>query len=503
MGAFDFLKKNEFAEISRLRNEVKELNQKLDELKQYEVIVDAVAEAEKIKAEAQLAVKLAEEEAKKLISDAQKAAEEITNDAKEIQQKATLTAETIINEAQKKAEEIAGDAYKAQQNAAEYEKTVKALKNVIDGYGDRYVVPTQSLLDDLAAEFGHLEAGQKLKEARESTRLMIQIGSAAKCDYAEINRRDTAIKFVLDAFNGKVDSILSNVKKDNYGTLSQKIKDAFQIVNSNGRAFRNAEITPQYMSSRLEELRWAVVAQALKWNEQEEQRRIKEQIREEEKAKREYEKALREAEKEEATLKKLIEKAQSEMQQASEAQRTKYEERLKEYEEKLKEAEERGQRALSMAQQTKSGNVYIISNIGSFGEDVYKIGMTRRLEPLDRVKELGDASVPFEFDVHAMIYSEDAPGLETFLHKKYLSAQVNKVNPRKEFFKLPITEIRSEIEKLGLETKWTMTAEAKQYRETLAIEREIMTDENKRLEWEKAQAVKDVSLFAIEKTGEE
>ena len=77
-----------------------------------------------------------------------------------------------------------------------------------------------------------------------------------------------------------------------------------------------------------------------------------------------------------------------------------------------KEAQEKKERALSMAQQTKRGHVYVISNIGSFGENVYKIGMTRRLEPTDRVKELGDASVPFQFDIHAMIYSDEAPTLE-------------------------------------------------------------------------------------------
>ncbi len=86
-----------------------------------------------------------------------------------------------------------------------------------------------------------------------------------------------------------------------------------------------------------------------------------------------------------------------------------------------------------MAQQTRSGHVYIISNIGSFGEDVYKIGMTRRLEPLDRVRELGDASVPFSFDVHAMIYSDDAPSLENHLHKVFNENRSIKLTHEKSF----------------------------------------------------------------------
>jgi hypothetical protein len=348
-------------------------------------------------------------------------------------------------------------------------------------------MPTQNLLDDLAEEFGFTEAGNNLKNAREQTKMMLKNGLAATCNYVETNRKETAIAFVTDAFNGKVDSILSKVKKDNYGTLLQKIKDAYQLVNHNGAAFRDAAITPQYLSARIEELKWAVIVQELKWKEQEEQREIRERIREEEKARREYEKAIREAAKEEETLKKLIEKAQKEVQQASDEQKAKYEERLREYQEKLAEAEAKNQRALSMAQQTKSGNVYIISNIGSFGEDVYKIGMTRRLEPLDRVKELGDASVPFEFDVHAMIYSENAPYLETSLHKIFLANQVNKMNPRKEFFRIPLSEIRKHIEKNGLETKWTITAEARQYRETLALEKSMQENEALRAEWEKSQ----------------
>lgn len=125
-----------------------------------------------------------------------------------------------------------------------------------------------------------------------------------------------------------------------------------------------------------------------------------------------------------------------------------------------------------MAQQTRAGHVYVISNIGSFGEHVYKIGMTRRLEPLDRVRELGDASVPFSFDVHAMIYSDDAPSLENHLHKVFNDRQVNKINARKEFFNVRIKDIKSTIEDMSISAHWTMFADAKEYRESLAIENE-------------------------------
>ena len=455
---------------------------------------NAIIEADELKAEAQKELEEASISANSIKVQANIDATTIKQNATNQLDNATKEAKIIIEQADKKAQEIAGDAYKAMQNATELEKTAKAMKNIIEGYGDRYLIPTFSLLDDLAEEFGHTEGGEKLKFAREKTRLMIKNGTSAKCDYVEANRRETAINFILDAFNGKVDSILSKVKKDNYGTLEQKIKDSYQVVNNNGKAFRNAVITQEYLNARIDELKWAVITQELKWDEQEEQRRIKEQIREEEKARREFEKAIKDAQKEEETLKKLIDKAQKEVAQASEEQKSKYEAKLQELEDKLKIAEDKNQRAISMAQQTKSGNVYVISNIGSFGENVYKIGMTRRLEPLDRVRELGDASVPFGFDVHTMIFSENAPGLERELHKKFLRLQMNKVNPRKEFFKVTLADIKTEIDSLNINAKWTMTAEARQYRETLAIEQAISNDKQKELEWEKHQLIESEVL---------
>ena len=124
-------------------------------------------------------------------------------------------------------------------------------------------------------------------------------------------------------------------------------------------------------------------------------------------------------------------------QRATEAERAKLEQKLLELSDRLRTAEEKNQRALSMAQQTKSGHVYIISNIGSFGEFIFKIGLTRRWDPFDRILELGGASVPFGFDVHAMILSDDAPALEHKLHEHFLLMQVNKVTIERSFSALP------------------------------------------------------------------
>lgn len=401
---------------------------------------------------------------------------------------ADVEAKRIIGEAEVKAKEIAGDAYDLKKRVDELRQMETALKNTINGYGDEWLKPTYSLLDELADEFSHTDAGAKLKDARASSARMVAAGTAATCDYVENNRRQTAIRFVVDAFNGKVDSILSKTKSDNFGKLEQQIRDAYNMVNLNGQAFRNARITPEYLYARLQELKWAVTVNELRAKELEEQRRLREQMREEAKAQREFERAQRQAQKEEAMLKKAMEKARVLLEKASDEQRAKYEAQLEELQQKLTEAEERNRKALSMAQQTRHGNVYVISNIGSFGENVYKVGMTRRLEPMDRVRELGDASVPFAFDVHAIIESDDAPALEHTLHQELAMMQMNKVNPRKEFFKVKLEDIRALVEKHGLTVRWTMAAEAAEYRETMAIEERMKSDPAAKASWQEFYA---------------
>jgi hypothetical protein len=141
-------------------------------------------------------------------------------------------------------------------------------------------------------------------------------------------------------------------------------------------------------------------------------------------------------------------------------------------EKKLEEAQANKERAIARAQMTRSGHVYVISNIGSFGEDVFKIGMTRRLDPMDRVRELGDASVPFQVDVHAVIYSEDAPNLENALHRTFHHRRINLVNYRREFFKATLDEIAEAVRNHHGDIEFTRLAEAKGYRQSLALIRE-------------------------------
>jgi hypothetical protein len=416
---------------------------------------------------------------------AQQRVKEIGEQADALLTQATRDAGRIVADAEKRAEQIGGGAYAALRDKQLLEQAAAAMRNVIEGYGDRYVIPTHSVLDDLAVEFCYDAAGVALKSAREQSRRIVEQGEAAACDYVEANRREIAIRFVIDAFNGRVDAILSRAKHDNYGTLEQEIRDAFSLVNLNGQAFRNARILPSYLDARLAELKWAVVVQELARKQREEQRYLKERLRDEEKARKEYEEKMRQAAKEEELKKRAVEEAEQRFATATSEQKAYYEQELQRLRQELADAT---QRALTIAQQTKKGHVYIISNVGSFGEGVYKIGQTRRPEPQDRVDELGGASVPFEFDIHALIESENAPALEHKLHKQLLALQLNKINSRKEFFRVSLTDIHREVEKLNqgedLTVKvWTEKAVATEYRDILDIENDPQKKEN----WVKRQ----------------
>ena len=435
----------------------------------------AISDAESLRQEAAQHLDRAKMQAIEDRVDAQKRANDIILQAEALLTQANREATRMYEQSEKNALEIAGDAHEALRNKEMLEHTIKAIQNVVDGYGDRYVVPTRSILDDLAADFGHIAAGDSLRIAREQSLQMVQLGVAAACDYVEADRKEKAIRFVLDAFNGRVDSILSKVKSDNHGTLLQEIRDASSLVNLNGQAFRNARVLPTYLESRLNELRWGVVAQELKRKEREEQRLLQEKIREEEKAQRDFERAQQEAAREETMLRKAIEQARADAEKSTADERGKFAQQVADLEKRLTEAEAKNQRALSMAQQTRSGNVYIISNIGSFGENILKIGMTRRLNPMDRVWELSSASVPFDFDVHAMISSDDAPTLERRLHERFSEFRINRVNARKEFFHIPLQHLRDYARDQGLEATFTLAAEASEYRESLALQSNNVT----------------------------
>ena len=318
---------------------------------------------------------------------------------------------------------------------------------------------------------------RELEALREKEKEMIRTGTAVVCDtewHVGGNRAagkemtKQTHKLMLRAFNGECDSALAKVRWDNILKMEERINKAFEIINKSAEV-NTSHIMGDYLDLKIKELRLAYELQEKIKQEKEEQRLIREQMRDEERAQREIEKAKEEAEKEEARYQKALDKAREELQQASGDKLIKLNDKISQLETQLKAAHELKERAISRAQITKSGHVYIISNIGSFGENIYKIGMTRRLEPTDRVRELGDASVPFSYDIHAIIYADNAPELENKIHKRFENNRLNLVNLRREFFSITLDDIEKWAQEDGVELRLTKVAEAREFRESMAI----------------------------------
>ena len=282
-------------------------------------------------------------------------------------------------------------------------------------------------------------------------------------------------KVMLRAFNGECAAAVSKVSWNNASKMEQRVEKAFADINKLG-AVMNMSISAAYLKENLNEIRLTHEHQEKKYREREEQRELRQQMREQEKTERELEKAKEEAGREEERNQEAPEKARDEADRATGQQLEKLTEQIASLERKVSEAHDRKEKAVARAQLTKSGFVYVLSNVGTFGEGIVKIGMTRRMEPMDRVKELSDASVPFQFDTHVMMFSNNAPDLEQALHVHFENRRVNLMNPRKEFYRdVGLDEVEELIRARGVTAQFVKLAEAREYRETQAI---LMAKEN-------------------------
>ncbi len=365
----------------------------------------------------------------------------------------------------------------------EYAETIaelETLTNQLDQLKDQAEIESFGLYETQY----DFEASEQYKERltliRDQQKQQIRSGQAAQCSIEwqvegsvskgkQMTKRQ--LKLMLRAFNGECDAAVAKVRYNNVTALKQRIERSFDAINKLGETNR-CEISRRYLALKQNELNLAHEYQEKRQAEKEEQRQIREQMREEEKVRREIEKAKQDAEKEEMRYDEALNKAREELEVAGDEKKDKLERQIQELQKRLEEAHTNKERALSRAQMTKSGHVYIISNIGSFGEGIFKIGMTRRLEPMDRVRELGDASVPFAFDVHAMVYSENAPALENSLHKQFDTTRLNLVNNRKEFFRVDLNHIEDAAKKHDTEIEFTRTAQAEEFRKSLSIRAE-------------------------------
>ncbi|MCW0309115.1 GIY-YIG nuclease family protein [Pantoea ananatis] len=288
------------------------------------------------------------------------------------------------------------------------------------------------------------------------------------------NAQQEIQKVLDDTYRYKRRTLLSSVTLKNFERKLEEIRKESMIYQSLIVKYDYFELVDNSDWDQVEkEFRDKVLALQEAQDEREAQNEIKRQMREERQRAEELEKQQLEAEEKELELEARRKAIQEALLAADEDHRLELEETRRKLEQEIEEVHKQYERAKSMAQMTKQGHVYIISNVGSFGENVFKIGMTRRLEPLDRVTELSGASVPFEFDVHAMINCEDAPALEAKLHNLLKADRINKVNHRKEFFKTDIDKIIKCVEENHGIVEYVVNPAALQYYRTLEINSEF------------------------------
>ena len=327
------------------------------------------------------------------------------------------------------------------------------------------------------------EYKERLDEIREEQKTMIKDNTAAVCNTAwKVQGSEKAgkkmiaenIKQALRNFNIECDLCISKVKFSNYDNSKERIFKAFELQNKLNET-NDIHIVDDYYRLKIKELNLAFEYQKKKQEEKEELRRKREELREAEKVAREIEEKRKELEKEQEHYQNYLKKINEQIEVEQSEERKQF---LLAKKEELDNNVSDVQLALEdldyREANHRAGYVYIISNIGAFGENIYKIGMTRRLEPEDRIAELSGASVPFKFDIHAMIFSDDAPKLEAALHNHFADKKVNLVNGRKEFFNVTLEEIKEVVRKNhDKSVEFINIPDAEQYRESLMMRKRL------------------------------
>ncbi|AIN16917.1 DUF4041 domain-containing protein [Yersinia rochesterensis] len=475
-------------------------------LERYAVIVDAEVEADRIVNVAKDAAQELEIDSLRILSEAKTEADNTIAASEATAKAITTRADDILSDVRITAKRLNSEAVaeveKQRSTCAVIEKQIEELRN---SYRDKKIT-FDSLEEALSiykddmdfAEMGFYAAHfdfdtsevfqNAIRANRQHQKDLLRDKTALGAIYCttewtvsgsktEGKKMTTrGINMTARAFNGECDAAIANTTFKNVSTMEARINKAYEVLNKLNEV-NQISINSSFLKLKLEELRLTYEYRAKKQEEKDEQREIRAQMAEERKAQAEIDRAIREAEEEERRAQKALDKARKEMNEKlakmTAEQATKYQEKIDILQEALTEAELKGQKALSMAQQTKRGHVYVISNIGSFGENVFKIGMTRRLDPQDRVDELGSASVPFLFDVHAMIHSDDAPAMENSLHQHFSEKRTNLMNKRKEFFNVSLEDIKTAVfDVAGNDVDFIETASAQHYHETKAIRKQ-------------------------------
>lgn len=397
-------------------------------------------------------------------------------------------------------EEIGGhDVELAKAKKVDYENQAAALKRELEqlrqvredikkriaNYQNELLVLEESLLLESFAlykpKFALTSSAafkERLESVRDKQKALIKQGEAVRANEGwTVNGSEAEgkkmvadmKKLLLRSFNNECDYCVDNVKFNNIESFEKRIDKSFEAVRKLGRTW-SAEVSQRYKELKIDELRLAFEYQLKKQDEKEEQRKAREQLREQQKLEQEIRAAREKIAKERKHFSAAIKQLEEKLAVSSAEERADVEARLNEVRSQCSELDNAEKEVDYREKNAKAGYVYVISNLGAFGDQVFKIGMTRRLEPLERIYELSDASVPFDFDVHALIFSDDAPALESKLHKHFESTRINKVNRRREFFRAEIGEIETIIRQ-NYEKVFDLVKEAAaaDYRESLRL----------------------------------
>ena len=326
----------------------------------------------------------------------------------------------------------------------------------------------------------------RLDEIRAQEKTLVKQGLAAKC-YTDwkVNGSEKegrkliakTVKLIIRNFNIECDICIHKVKFSNYESSEKRIIKAYEIQNELNET-NSVEITRQYLNLKLKELALAYEYQMKREEEKEERRLLREQHREEERVAKEIEAKRLELEKEQSHYLNALKRVDEQIAVEKSDERKEFLiEKKEELKSNLIDVDKAMEELDYREANHRAGYVYIISNVGAFGPDVYKIGMTRRLEPEDRITELSGAAVPFRFDVHAMIFSDDAPKLEAALHNAFADKKINLVNGRKEFFRVSLEEIKKVVRENHDKTvDFIDVPEAEQFRESEMIRKHCALD---------------------------
>ena len=328
---------------------------------------------------------------------------------------------------------------------------------------------------------GYKEA---LDEVRTKQKDMLKVGSAAtgnsnwtvnvSAQKGQKMVRDMQ-KLLLRAFNCECDDVVEHVKFNNIDASEKRIRTAHTTISKLGVTY-GVSITEAYLKLKIKELYLAHEFQVKKQEEKEHLKQLRAEERERVKLEKEIEEARKKIDKEQKHYSNALAKINQQIESATPDELAVLEAKREELKEQLKELEESKKQVDYRAASQRAGYVYIISNIGAFGENIYKIGMTRRLEPMDRIDELGDASVPFDFDVHALIFSDDAPALETALHHAFEDRKLTMINTRREFFQVTLDEIKEVIRAHYDKTvEFIDVPPAEQFRESMQLRKKCDT----------------------------